>query len=200
MPSSASIEAYASIIKEKSIMRSVMDAAGKIQAMGFEEQEMGAKEYLDRAEVLIMTVDRAGSQGGFTRAGDGIGSTIQILEDLYAKKRNVTGVPTGFADLDRLTSGLQPSDLIIIAGRPSMGKTSIALNIATYAAMTRTRWASVLWRCPKTQLLTRLLSSESEIDHSKLRAGMLNETEWLKLPPPAVRIKRPLFTSTIRPL
>jgi len=194
MPSSSGLESYAALVKEKAVMRSVVDAAEKIQVIGLEEQGICAKEYLDRAEALIMTVNRGPQTGGFVQAKDYLTDTIQTIEDLHSKKRSVTGVPTGFADLDKLTAGLQPSDLIIIAGRPSMGKTSIALNMAYSAVMNNVRVGVFSLEMSAKQLLLRLLSSESEIDQSKLRTGQLSETEWAKLPPAAARIEdAPIF-------
>ncbi len=185
MPSSANLETYAGIVKEKAVMRSVMDAAGKIQSIGFEEQEMGAKEYLDRAEMLIFSIEgERERKKGFVPVGDFAHGAMKIIEELSQKKRDITGVPSGFIDLDKLTGGYQPGNLIIIAGRPSMGKTSIALNMAQYLAMTLPDPVPVgifSMEMSKEEIFQRVLSSESEIDLLAVRGGSFPIEKWPKI-------------------
>jgi len=140
--------------------------------------------YIDEAENLIFQVAENKFKPSFFSMKDIVMENIQKIELLAQKKQSVIGVPTGFTELDRLTSGLQPSDLIIVAGRPSMGKTAFCLNIAQYVAAIKENPVPVgvfSMEMSKEQLVTRLLSSESEIDHSKLRAGMLSQGDWRRL-------------------
>ncbi len=191
MPSSVNLEAYAGIVREKSIMRSVMNAAGKIQSIGLEEQMISAKEYLDRAEMLIFSIEGEREHKGFVPVRDFAPGTMKIIEELFQKKRDVTGVPSGFVDLDRITAGFQPGNLIIIAGRPSMGKTSIALNIAQYLAVALPDPVPVgifSLEMSKEELLTRVLSSEAEIDLLTLRSGTFPSEKWPKITTAAAKI------------
>ncbi len=192
MPSSTGIEAYAGIVREKSIMRSVMNAAAQIQTMGFEEHEIGAKEYLDRAEMLIFSIngDRERKKG-FVPVGDFAHGTIRIIEELFQRKRDITGVPSGFIDLDRLTSGFQPGNLIIIAGRPSMGKTSIALNISQYLSLMMSDPVPVgifSMEMSKEEIFQRVLSSEAEIDLLAVRSGTFAAQMWPRITETAAKI------------
>jgi len=181
MPSSASIEAYAGIVREKSIMRSVMNAAGKIQAMGFEEQGMGAKEYLDRAEMLIFSIEGERERKKARQVHEILMGGVPKIEMLWKNQSQITGVPTGFDKLDLLTAGFQPSDLIIIAGRPSMGKTSIALNMAYSAACSGVPVGVFSLEMSAEQISMKFLATESQISFSRIRTGSVTEQEWKKL-------------------
>lgn len=183
MPSAANVAYYAKIIKEKSLVRSIINVATEIIERGF-NAETDVDTYIDDAEKLIFQVSENKLKATYVHVKDFVMDNIKTIERLYEKKQSVTGVPTGFADLDKLTSGLQPSDLIIVAGRPSMGKTSFAMNIAQYVAMLAENAVPVgifSMEMSKEQLVTRLLSSESEIEHSKLRTGTFSRDEWPKL-------------------
>lgn len=183
MPSAANIAYYAKIVREKSLIRSLMKAATEIIEKGY-DTEADIDAYIDDAEKLIFEVSENKIKKTYLPIGDFIHDSIKLIERLYKKKQSVTGVPTGFTDLDRLTSGLQPSDLIIVAGRPSMGKTAFSMNVAQHVSTLHENPVPVgifSMEMSKEQLVTRLLSSESEIDHSKLRTGTFSGDEWPRL-------------------
>ncbi len=183
MPSAANIVQYAKMVREKALMRNLINAATLIIEKGH-ELDLNVDSYIDEAENLIFQVAENKFKPSFFSMKDIVMENIQTIELLSQKKQSVIGVPTGFTELDRLTSGLQPSDLIIVAGRPSMGKTAFCLNVAQYVAAIRENPTPVgvfSMEMSKEQLVTRLLSSESEIDHSKLRAGMLSQGDWRRL-------------------
>lgn len=183
MPSAANVAYYAKIIKEKSLVRAIINVATEIIEKGF-NAETDIDTYIDDAEKLIFQVAENKLKPTYLPVKDFVMDNIKTIERLYEKKQTVTGVPTGFIDLDKLTSGLQPSDLIIVAGRPSMGKTSFSMNIAQYVSMLNENPVPVgifSMEMSKEQLVTRLLSSESDIEHSKLRTGTFSRDEWPKL-------------------
>lgn len=183
MPSAANIVHYAKMVREKALMRNLINAATIIIEKGH-GLETNVDSYIDEAENLIFQVAENKFKPSFFSMKDLVMGNIQTIELLAQKKQSVIGVPTGFTELDRLTSGLQSSDLIIVAGRPSMGKTAFCLNIAQYVATLKENPVPVgifSMEMSKEQLVTRLLSSESEIDHSKLRAGMLSQGDWRRL-------------------
>jgi replicative DNA helicase len=182
MPSAANIAAYAKLIREKGLLRNLMDAATQIIEQGYESEAVD--NYIDNAERMIFQVSEKKFRPSFLPVKNVVMESVKTIERLYEKKQSVTGVPTGFAELDRLTSGLQPSDLIVVAGRPSMGKTAFAMNIAQYVAMLKEYAVPVgifSMEMSKEQLVTRLLSSEAEVEHTKLRTGTLSSAEWPKL-------------------
>lgn len=183
MPSAANITHYAKMVKEKALVRSLINVATEIIEKGF-DTETDIDTYIDEAERLIFQVSENKFRPSFFSIKDFVMDNVKTIERLYERKQTVTGVPTGFKDLDKITSGLQPSDLIIVAGRPSMGKTAFCMNIAQYVATLPTNPIPVgvfSMEMSKEQLVTRLLSSESEIEHSKLRTGTLSRSEWPKL-------------------
>lgn len=181
VPTTANITYYAKIVKEKSILRNLIARATDIVNFGFEASE-DVEEILDRAEELIFSITQQRIQTPYYPLKDIIKQTFGTVEQLSAKKDAVTGIPTGFIDFDRLTAGLQPSDLIIIAGRPIMGKTSFALNIAQYAA-TRAGVPVGFFslEMSKEQLALRMLCAEARLNSQKIRSGHLTEGDWLKL-------------------
>ncbi len=190
MPSAANIAYYAKIVREKALVRSLIKAATEIIEKGY-DAETEIDTYIDEAEKLIFEVSENKLKKSFLPVKDFIHDSIKLIERLYKKKQAVTGVPTGFTDLDRLTSGLQPSDLIIVAGRPSMGKTAFSMNIAQHVSTMHENPVPVgifSMEMSKEQLVTRLLSSESEIEHSKLRTGTFSGEEWPKLATAAGRL------------
>jgi replicative DNA helicase len=195
MPSAANIAQYAKMIKEKSLLRRLMNVATEIIEKGF-EADTNVEGYIDEAEKMIFEVAENKLKPAFYLIKDFVMENVKTIERLYEKKQFVTGIATGFTDLDKLTSGLQNSDLIVVAGRPSMGKTAFAMNIAQYAATMKENAVPVgvfSMEMSKEQLVTRLLSSESEIDHSKLRTGTLSRTEWPKLAEAAGRLSDALM-------
>jgi replicative DNA helicase len=181
VPTAAHIDHYARIIEEKSLLRQLIHAAGEIMAASYEAREE-VEEILDEAERKIFSVANR-------RSGRTISSLKQILieafeqiEYLYENKGAVTGVPTGFADFDRLTAGLQPSDLIILAARPSMGKTTFALNMAENAAVRlKIPVAIFSLEMSREQLALKMLCAEAGVDNQRIRTGNLSEEDWPKL-------------------
>lgn len=177
IPTAANIHFYARIVREKAIRRYLISAATEIATKGYEDQE-NVDEYLDEAEKVIFDISEKRVRGSFVMIGEMIRDSIKMVERLYERKEMVTGVPSGFKDLDRLTAGFQPSDLIVIAGRPSMGKTALCLNIATHAAFGGHGVAVFSLEMAKEQLVLRMLCSEARIDHSKVRSGYLADREF----------------------
>jgi replicative DNA helicase len=194
MPSAANIVQYAKMVREKGLLRNLMNAATEIIENGYDSDAV--EDYIDNAERMIFQVSEKKFRPSFFPVKDIVMDSVKTIERLYEKKQSVTGVPTGFSELDRLTSGLQPSDLIVVAGRPSMGKTAFALNIAQHVAMFKEMAIPVgifSMEMSKEQLVTRLLSSESEVEHSKLRTGTLTSAEWPKLAYAAGKLSEALF-------
>jgi len=181
VPTAANISHYARIIREKAILRQLINSATEIATRGFEEQG-NVDEFLDAAEKVIFDIAEKKIKASFVSIGDMIKDTLKAVERLYERKELVTGVPTGFKDLDKLTAGLQPSELIIVAGRPSMGKTAFALNIASHAALNAGIGVAVFsLEMAREQLVLRMLCSEARVDNSKVRAGYLGERDFPKL-------------------
>lgn len=177
----AHIAHHAKIIREKAILRQLIGGATEIVTRGYEEEKSVA-EFLDRAESIIFEIAGRQMSQGFFPVRDIVKASFKTIEQLYEKKQLITGVPSGFTDLDRMTSGMQPSDLLIIAGRPSSGKTSFALNILEYAACeAKVPCAIFSLEMSKEQLVQRLLCSRAEVDAYKLRGGFLSESDWPKL-------------------
>ncbi len=181
VPRSTNVEHYARIIKEKATLRSLIFSANKILATAYEAEE-DADVILDQAEHAIFAIADDKVRDGFVSLRDLAQGSLETIEKLHARKELVTGVPTGFTDLDELTSGLQASDLIIVAGRPSMGKTSLVLNMAQHVG-TKTNMTVGLFslEMSKEQLFLRMLTSEARIDAHRLRGGFLGERDWGRL-------------------
>ncbi len=181
IPTAANIQYYARIVKEKSLLRQVIEAATRIAREGYEEPE-SSLDFLDKSEQTILEISRRQQRKGFVPLRDVMQETFQVIEDLHKKQSLVTGVPTGFTDFDHMTSGLQRADLIIVAGRPSMGKTALALNMARNAAVKGGVPVAVFsLEMSKQQLGLRLLCSEAQVDSQKLRAGYIKKTAWKDL-------------------
>jgi replicative DNA helicase len=183
VPTAANIAYYCKIVKEKGLTRRLITAATEIVTRGYDDQQE-VEELLDNAQKVIFEISENKLRPAFFQVGAILKDTIRNLEHLYERKEHVTGVPTGFIDLDDKTAGFQRGDLIIIAGRPSMGKTAFALNIAQYAAMhteQKTPVAVFSLEMSKEQLVTRLLCSESRVDASRVRTGHFQENDWPKL-------------------
>lgn len=181
VPTAANVAYHAKIVKDKSMMRKLIHVSTKLVSMGYEEGR-DVEEVLDEAERMIFEIAQRRSMEGFASIRDVVIETFDMIEQLYKNKGRMTGVPTGFLDLDEMTSGFQPSDLIIIAARPSMGKTSFALNIAQYAAIREKVPVAIFsLEMSKEQLVQRMLCAEAHIDSHKLRTGNLDEDDWPKL-------------------
>ncbi len=177
IPTSANIHHYARIVREKAIRRYLISAATMIATRGFEDQE-NVDEFLDEAEKVIFDISEKRVRTSFVMVGEMIRDSIKMVERLYERKELVTGVPSGYKDLDRLTAGFQPSDLIVVAGRPSMGKTALCLNIAAHAAFGGSGVAIFSLEMAKEQLVLRMLCTEARIDHSRVRSGYLADREF----------------------
>ncbi len=192
--SAANIQYHARIVHEKSILRGLISTASEIVARGYEAREEVSR-FVDEAEQAIYQIAEKKTRGSFTRVGDLITDTFRQIEQLYERKEMVTGVPTGFTDLDRMTAGLQPSDLIIVAGRPSMGKTSFCLNIAEHVAIEKGIGVAVFsLEMSKEQLVLRMLCSQARVDLAKVRTGFLAQKDFPRLAEAAGRIHdAPIF-------
>lgn len=181
VPTTANVRHYAKIVEEKSILRRLIKASSDIVNMGYEASEE-VSYVLDRAEKNIFDILQKRNMTGFSPIKDVLVDTFNILEELYNNKGHVTGIPTGFSDLDFKTSGLQNSDLILIAARPAMGKTSFALNIAQHASVhSHVPVAIFSLEMSKEQLVNRILCSEAMIDSQKIRTGKLEDEDWQKI-------------------
>jgi len=194
VPSAANVANYAKIVKEKAILRGLIGSATDIINSCYETGS-DVDEVLDKAEHSIFEISENKVRPSFYPIRDIVKDSFRAIEDLYARKELITGVPTGFEKIDDLTCGLQKSDLIIVAGRPSMGKTAFALNIAQFAALEgQTPVAIFSLEMSKEQLAFRLLASEAKVDSQRLRKGFLGETDWPKLTTAAGRLSEaPLY-------
>jgi len=188
VPSSANITYYAKIVKEKSILRSLIGTATEILNKSYDPGNE-VEEVLDSAEQSIFEISQHKIKPAFSSMRDVIKESFKTIEQLYERKALITGVPTGFERIDDLTSGLQNSDLIIVAGRPSMGKTAFALNIASFVALEAAVPVAIFsLEMSKEQLALRMLASEAKVDSQRLRKGFLGETDWPKLAGAAGRL------------
>src|SRR4051795_7316678 len=181
VPRSTNVEHYARIIKEKSTLRNLIFSANKIVASAYEAEE-DADVILDQAEHAIFAIADKKVRDGFVSLRDLAQGSLDTIEKLHSRKELITGVPTGFTDLDEMTSGLQPSDLVIVAARPSMGKTSLVLNMAQHVG-TKTDMSVGMFslEMSKEQLFLRMLTAEARLDAHRLRGGFLGERDWGKL-------------------
>jgi replicative DNA helicase len=180
VPTAANIAYYARIVREKAILRQLIGAATEIATRGYEEKG-NVDEFLDAAEKVIFDISEKRVKASFVKLGEMMKDSIKMVERLYERKEMVTGVPTGFKDLDKLTAGLQPSDLIVVAARPGMGKTAFCLNIAAHAAFGGVGVGIFSLEMAKEQLVLRMLCSEARVDNSKVRSGYLGERDFPKL-------------------
>lgn len=181
VPTAANVQYHSQIVREKSILRSLIQASTEIVSRSFDSPH-NIDEFLDEAERLIFEIGSRGKHQGFAPLKDVMVRTFERLEKLYDEKKGLTGLPTGFADLDRMCFGLQNSDLIIVAARPSMGKTTLALNIAQQIAVKDKRpTAFFSMEMSREQLAQRLLCAEAQIDAQNMRRGFLSQEEWQKL-------------------
>jgi replicative DNA helicase len=188
VPSAANIAHYSKIVKEKSILRRLIATATDILNKTY-HSGVNVDTVLDEAEHAIFEISENKIRPTFFPFKEIIKDSVRTIEKLYARKELVTGVPTGFEKIDDMTSGLQKSDLVIIAGRPSMGKTAFALNIAQYAALEASIPVAVFsLEMSKEQLALRMLSAESRVDSQRIRRGFLGETDWPKIISAASRL------------
>jgi len=183
VPTSANVSYYARIVKEKALLRELISVAAEIVEEAHKSTG-GVEEFLDRAERTIFNIVEQRSKRSYLSIKDIITETFRFVEKRFEKKELISGVPTGFVRLDNLTSGFQDSELVIIAGRPSHGKTAFALNISLNAALHTEKPKPVAifsLEMTKEQLALRLLSSESRVEGDRLRSGLLLEQHWQRL-------------------
>jgi replicative DNA helicase len=182
-PTAVNAQHYARIVERKGVLRNLIGAAGRIAAIGFDEAaDVG--ESIDRAEQELFAVSQKRVETGFSPLKQLLHGAYDRLDYLHQHKGEISGIRTGFRDLDTLSSGLQKSDLILIAARPSVGKTSLGLNIAEYAAVREGKTVGVFsLEMSKEQLVLRLLSSVANIDSQRLRTGFLEEMDFTRLAP-----------------
>ncbi len=181
VPTAANAASYARLVREKAILRQLIDGATRIAELAYREKG-DVDEFVDSAEKIIFDVAQKRIRQGFASVKDIVKASFKAIEQLYERKELLTGVATGYREFDRLTCGLQRSDLIVIAGRPSMGKTAFALNIVEHAAIENgVNCAVFSLEMSKEQLVQRMLCSRAEVDASKLRGGFLAESDWPRL-------------------
>ncbi len=178
VPVTANIAAYARIIRQKAILRNLINTSTDIANRCFEEQD-DIDTLVDQAEQSIFDLAGKKSSSDFNALKSIVPDSFKKIEQLYKRKELITGVPTGYYELDKMTAGLQDSDLIVLAGRPSMGKTAFALNIAQHAALVEKIGVAIFsLEMSKEQLAMRLLSSVGHIDSQKIRTGRLQSEDW----------------------
>ena len=180
VPRTDTIEHYAKIVKSKAQLRKLITASNQIIASCFDEED-DPDVIIDRAEQMIFQIAEDRVRQGFQYIGEVAQRRLEQIEQMAGRPEMITGVPTGFTDFDQMTSGLQRQDLIIIAARPSMGKTALALNMAQYAAKNGNTIGIFSLEMSAEQLVSRLLCSEARVDAHRLRTGYLNREEWARL-------------------
>lgn len=180
-PTSANIDKYIKIVEEKSMLRTLIQTANQIISLGYDPMQE-VENIMDEAEKRIFNVMQKRNQKGYASIKDILVDTFAGLERLYNQKQHITGVPTGFSDLDYKTAGLHESDLILIAARPAMGKSAFALNLATNAALKANVPVAIFsLEMSKEQMVNRILCSEAMVDSNKIRTGKIDDEDWMKL-------------------
>ncbi|MDF1587713.1 MAG: replicative DNA helicase [Gammaproteobacteria bacterium] len=183
-PSAANILAYASIVRERSILRQLIAIGTSISNSAFNPEGLSSEDMLDMAERKVFEIAEKGAKrsGGFVQVKEVLGKVVDRIDTLFEQDSPITGLSTGFTDFDLQTSGLQPADLVIVAGRPSMGKTTFAMNLAENAAIKSKQPVAVFsMEMPADSLAMRMLSSLGQIDQHRLRSGRLNDDDWPRL-------------------
>ncbi len=184
-PSAANIDAYANIVRERAVIREMIGVANEIAEAGFSPEGRTSHDLLDFAESKVFKIaeQRSKSTEGPQSLHSILEKTVDKIEELYQSPQDgVTGVSTGYTDLDKMTAGMQPSDLIIVAARPSMGKTTFAMNLAEHAAMTQDKPVLIYsLEMPSEQIMMRMLASLGRINQTKVRTGQLDDDDWARL-------------------
>ena len=183
-PSSANIVAYASIVRERSILRQLIAVGTTISNTAFNPEGRTSEEMLDLVEGQVFEIAEKGAKraGGFVQVKEVLSKVVDRIDTLFEQDSAITGLSTGFTDFDEQTSGLQPADLVVVAGRPSMGKTTFAMNLAENAAIKSKEPVAVFsMEMPSDALAMRMLSSLGQIDQHRLRTGKLNDDDWPRL-------------------
>ena len=178
--SAANVEYYAKIVSEKAVMRELIRAGGEIASVAYED--INTEKAVDTAEQLIFSISQRKTPDNLTHVGEIVLDSYNLIEARYNNRDELIGIPSGFYDIDSLTAGFQPSDLIIIAARPSMGKTTLCLNIAQEVGIKKKKPVALFsLEMSKEQLVQRMLCSEAEIDAQRLRTGHMHAEDWTKL-------------------
>ncbi|PJK01255.1 replicative DNA helicase [Luteimonas sp. YGD11-2] len=183
-PSAANIRAYAEIVRDKAVMRQLIDVGTEIVNDGFQPDGRDSGEILAKAEQQVFAIAEAGARGrtDFTAINKAMAEAFDVLQTRFANGDGITGLPTGYEAFDQMTSGLQPTDLLILAARPAMGKTTLALNIAEYAALKSKKAVAVFsMEMSASQLALRLISSNGRINATRLRTGQLEDEDWSRV-------------------
>jgi replicative DNA helicase len=180
VPTAANLEFHARIVKDKAILRRLIESATSIITEAYDGRST-ASDLLDGAESKIFQISQQRGDEGFTRIKEMLWPAMERIETLQKSGKAITGVPSGFAELDKLTSGFQPSELVIVAARPSMGKTAFCLNIATNAALEQQGVAIFSLEMSKESLVQRMLTAEARVDSQRVRQGSLRDTDFTQL-------------------
>jgi len=182
VPTTANVDNYIKIVEEKAVLRSLIKTSNELIDLGY-DQTYTAEEIVEKAEKSIFDLSKNRNKKGFAHIKEVLFETFEQIEKLYNQKEAITGIPTGFIDLDSKTAGLHGSELILVAARPAMGKTAFALNIATNAAVRANVPVAIFsLEMSKEQLVQRILASETMIDSNKLRTGKVEEEDLMSLP------------------
>jgi replicative DNA helicase len=194
VPTAANVEYYAHIVEEKSLIRSLIQLCTRIIRESYEAR-LEANELLDQAQNLILQLSQKRVRSDFVPLKEVVNEAFDRITELYHRDEHVTGVPSGFVDLDVLTAGFQPSDFIVVAARPGMGKTSFCLNIAQYVGVEKKIPVAIFsLEMSKDQIAQRMLCSEARIDAGRVRKGFLTERDWPQLAHAAGRLaEAPIF-------
>ena len=183
-PSAANIVAYAEIVRDKAVLRQLIEVGTGIVNDGFQPDGRDSSEILSSAEQQVFAIAEAGARGrtDFTPVNKALSEAFDVLQTRYANGGTVTGLPTGYTEFDEMTAGLQPTDLLILAARPAMGKTTLALNMAEHAAI-RTKKAVAVFsmEMSASQLALRLISSNGRVNAQRLRSGQLEDEDWSRV-------------------
>jgi len=183
-PSAANIKAYAEIVRDKAILRQLIEVGTGIVNDGFQPEGRETRDILEEAEKSVLSIAEAGARGrtDFTPVNKAMAEAFDVLQTRYANGGGITGLPTGYTEFDEMTAGLQPTDLLILAARPSMGKTTLALNMAEYAAMKTKKAVAVFsMEMSASQLALRLISSVGRVNATRLRTGQLEDEDWSRV-------------------
>jgi replicative DNA helicase len=194
VPTAANVKYHARIVREKALLRALLTATTEIAGRVYEDSEE-AESLLDFAEKTVFEISDHRIKSSFVAMRDVVNDSFKMIEELYSRKETVTGLSTGFRDMDEMTTGLQKGDLIIVGGRPSMGKTAFAMNLAQHAAIANEETVAIFSLEMSTQqLVMRLLCSEARVDSNGVRKGFLKDQDWHKLTSAASRLgEAPIF-------
>lgn len=193
LPTAANVEYHAHIVEEKALLRNLIQIATRIASLGYEGEDV--EQLINQSEKMILELTSRRASSAFTAMKELVMQVLKYIEDRYQNKGAILGVSSGFKDIDNLCCGLQPGDLIIVAGRPAMGKTSFGLTIAHHVALNQRLPVAVFsLEMSKEQLVQRVLCSEAQVDQQKVRKGLLDENDWAQLTKAASLLARtPLY-------